>query len=245
MNKDGRRSFSIILFLLGLAFVPALAWLGFWQLDRADYKRSLEDRYFDNIAAIPLSETTLLSSTDQALEQWAFREVKLIGSLSAKLHFLLDNQVYEGRAGYRLISVFSTDSGMNYLVDRGWLAGPASRDDLPEVPGSGEYITLVASLWPDMGTLPKLDSAEYDTDWPRRIQRVHLREMNAILVKEGVERIFPRLLRMGRGQEGALTVIQTPLEFNPERHTGYAVQWFGLMAALVIGMLTVYRKQKE
>ena len=46
--------------------------------------------------------------------------------------------------------------------------------------------------------------------------------------------LFPYSVRLDAGQPGALRVDWEPINTQPEKHTGYAVQWFAMAIALVL-----------
>src|SRR5690606_42085213 len=63
------------------------------------------------------------------------RKSESSGSCQAERQWLLDNRTYRGRVGYEVVSLFRLESGAGaLLVNRGWIAAPARREMLPEVP---------------------------------------------------------------------------------------------------------------
>jgi surfeit locus 1 family protein len=49
-----------------------------------------------------------------------------------------------------------------------------------------------------------------------------------------LENALPREVRLEPGQPGLLTAVSIRTRFDSQRHSGYAVQWFALAAALVV-----------
>ena len=80
--------------------------LGNWQAGRATEKRAL--------AA-------------------SFAPVELRGTFEPKYTVLLDNKIFRGRPGYHVVQPLRTGQGTYVLVNRGWAAAGASREQLPEV----------------------------------------------------------------------------------------------------------------
>ena len=226
-----------------LLLVAALCWLGFWQLERAAYKRILEDQYFDNLAAVPLEESSLvemwkLQEGAAGKPVFAFRTIELTGKYAQGKSFLLDNQIYKTRVGYRVIGLFESDSDTHYLVDRGWIAADTNRNVLPGPEYPDGEVTIFGMVWPNLGLVPVLKKSALDESWPKRIQRVDIELMQSVA---GIK-IFPYLLRLEPSQPGAFTVLSRKVRFSADRHTAYAVQWFGLAFTLVAGLIILVRK---
>jgi len=137
-SADWRMTLFVVLML------PLVVGLGFWQLERAAYKQGLMDAYFDKLGALPVP---------LAADPTPFTRVRVRGSY-LPIQLLLDNQIDAGTPGYWVYAPFTAD-GVTWLVNRGWVAGPRLRTDLPVVPElpQGE-VTIVALAWPDTGMLP-------------------------------------------------------------------------------------------
>ncbi|MBV1907280.1 MAG: SURF1 family protein [Pseudomonadales bacterium] len=246
LSMKSKKLSSLIILVGILALFSLLLWLGFWQLERAAYKRSLEDRYFDSLAMRPLKENALqiseLEESGLGMEsELAFRQLRLRGQYLPGRNFLIDNQLYKGQPGYRLVSAFRSAMGNNYLVDRGWLAAEADRSNLPVLVTPEEDISILNVIWPNLGLVPLLKDLPEVDGWPKRIQRVDLAHMQDML---GLS-VFPNLLRLEKLQPGVLIVLTQNISFSGEKHTGYAVQWFGLAITLLVGLIVLYRKKNQ
>lgn len=198
--------------------LPLTLGLGAWQLERAETKVELRDAYFERMAAE--------AAAPQA-EPLMFERVLLVGRFEGT-SFLVDNQVHQGRAGYWVVSSFLDESGSRYLVNRGWLAASSDRGVLPEVTVPG-MVSTIGVVWPDTGLIPLLEDDAWASDWPKRVQRLNAPRMAALVEAEPFE------IRLEPGQPGGLTAITIGTSLSPDRHLGYAVQWFGLALVLVCG----------
>lgn len=203
--------------------LPSLLALGVWQLERAALKRRYERQYFERMAEAPLPVLEVLADAD-------FRRVMLAGTFDAERCFLVDNQVHEGRPGYWVVMPFRADDGSKWLVNRGWIAAPPTRESLPEVTTPEEPVSITGVVWPDMGLVPLLAEDVWPSNWPKRVQRLDAERMAA--AAGGSSSIE---IRLEAGQPGALIPAATAHDFQVSRHTGYAVQWFGLAGVLGIG----------
>lgn len=223
--------------------LPAVIALGFWQLQRAEYKRGLEDAYFDQLGALPTSLQTSRPSD--------FSRVKIVGRYVGP-HYLLDNQVRNGKPGYWVLTPFESDTSGVVLVNRGWVAQGKTRADLPDVSDLTDQATALAQpveldamVWPDTGLLPLFgaDPIEQLTPGFIRLQRLDW-ELIVPMYKQRVAHDADRQpvlraieLRLEAGQPGVFSPAPQTIEFGVARHVGYAVQWFGLGIALLVCFL--------
>lgn len=223
--RPGTRATLLMTVLFGLAVVLAL-----WQLNRADQKRVLQTGYIDSLGRLPMAPAALTG--DQADH---FARVRIVGRYQPR-DFLVDNSVHNGRVGYTVVSAFLGDQGRVYLINRGWLAAPGPRDVLPVLPLLENGLEITAVVWPDTGLLPLLADDRWPDTWPKRVQRLNVERMRRALGGG-----YPFVLRLEADQPGAFEPTAGVPDLAPDRHLGYAVQWFALgslafVAWLVIGI---------
>ena len=226
---------------LALGVMALFARLGFWQLDRAHQKqamlaeasRILEER-------IP---ETLASAADAAHVgdyAWARGEGRFLPGPAV----LLDNQNHQGRAGIRVYRAFQPKGSAGpLLVELGWLPLPGDRQ-LPPIE-SFAALTQVSGLLsppPSAGiasavATPQADGALLTTHLD------HALISNALHLPA----LAPRVLRLDPalkvGYARDLDIL--PNTLPPDRHLGYAVQWFGLAAAVLITALVLTLRSRR
>ncbi len=226
--------------LLFVLLLPLLLRLGFWQLQRAEEKRELQQRIELRAAQAPLEVSRLLSLADEELNH---RRVRLDGVFDNDTVYLLDNQVFNGKVGYQLLQRFyaSNDSQdtQAFLVNRGWIAGFPDRrlPELPVVTGRG---SVLASVYIPASRPVLLAEESLAQTWPQVIQSVDMAKIRAQLGEE----VYRYELRLQDGQWGALAVDWPVVNTGPEKHQGYAVQWFAMSAALVVCWLLASVKKR-
>jgi cytochrome oxidase assembly protein ShyY1 len=204
--------------ILVAVLVPATIALGFWQLDRAAQKRAIEVARLASYGALPVGE-------EQLMQAPAFARVRLEGRFDGMHQFLLDNQTRRGVAGYVVVTPFDTVGGQRVLVSRGWIAAPSSRAELPAVAAPDSQQRIVGSRWAPHDTTT--DETPWDESWPKRVEQFDGPRMGqAVRATQSID------FRLEEGQPGGLEPIIVGEEMSPVRHTGYAVQWFAMAAAL-------------
>lgn len=205
-------------------FLPLLLVLGSWQLDRSRHKQALFDDFAAGGAAVALDGR---SSGLEAMRRYA--PVRATGNYLAGRQFLLDNMVEGGVAGYRVLTPLLLGDGRAVLVDRGWVPRDFSAVALPEI-AVEEGVRTVTGL---LDALPRpgiaLD-APPQPGWPKVVQFPALDELSEAL---GLELVTGLVLLDPAAPDGYLRNWR-PSDFGPERHIGYAFQWFALAATLVI-----------
>jgi surfeit locus 1 family protein len=208
------------------AFLPLIIALGVWQLQRAEVKRSFEDVFVERSSARPTAPPAVVD-VDSDVD---FKRVRLVGEFEADRYFLVDNQLDAGRPGYWVVASFRGQDGRRWLVNRGWIAARAEREQLPQVPQPGGKVAVVGAFWPDTGLIPLLAEDPWDGPWPLRVQRLNVARMARLL-----DNAAPREIRLDSGQPESLAALSLRTGFDAGRHQSYAAQWFGLAAALVVG----------
>ncbi len=222
-----------------LVLLPVLVSLGFWQLDRAGERQAA----LDALAEGEQAPVVALQREQPPYEGVRHHRGRAPGAPLTDQVFLVDNQVHQGQGGYRVLQPWLLDgSDTVLLVDRGWVEAPGGRADLPdpEWPGWGVLVEGVIDSGPSVG-LRLGEPAEEHERWPRRLQY-----LDYDYVAEQLDRpVVPYLLRLNPEHPAALTQDWQPSALPPERHQGYALQWFGLSAALVVIWLVVNLKRER
>jgi len=220
---------TVMLFaLLGLFFSA-----GFWQLDRAAQKSSLQDRLVTASADEALREPV----TDDQADANRFRRFELQGRYLPERQVLLDNMTDGGSNGYQVVTPFQT--GDTYvLVNRGWIAASHDRQVLPDIAvGAGER-TIVARLnfLPAPGL--KLEQQDVSDTWPRRLLFPDREQLEKTL---GLKLPDYQLQLDPTQPDGFLREWQMT-DFGPEKHLGYAFQWFSFAAlACIFYLILMYQ----
>lgn len=232
----GRRTFAPSLWatLPMLLLLALLLWLGSWQLDRAGQRRAQLAAYAQNDAApLPLPPAARAPSR--------YAHVRLAGRYLPERQFLLDNMTHAGVAGYRVLTPFVTDGGETVLVDRGWVPAGPSRAALPGVAvGDGtRAVTGRVDALPRPGI--ELGAAPSSGPWPRVVGFPRLPELGAALGRA----LYPQIVLLDAEAPDGYLRDWRPGGMPPERHVGYAVQWFALALTLVAGYVVASLRKRE
>jgi surfeit locus 1 family protein len=205
-----------------LFFALLTAWLGHWQLDRAQQKRDLEARY-ESMARLPAVALTAFPADWQGL---FYRRARASGVFDAPHQIFIDNRIYRDRPGYHVVTPLRLPGGA-VLVNRGWLPAAADRSTAPHAPPPAAMQTMEGILVPAQSRFLEL-SANSDQgpvwqnlDW-KRYRAWYRPDLPDVL-----------LLQTSPSNDGLIRDWPRP-DLGIARHLGYAVQWFSMTAAIVV-----------
>jgi surfeit locus 1 family protein len=200
--------------------------LGQWQLRRAAQKEALQAAV-DSKGRLPaLDARSLLASQNISAE--AQRPAALKGSWRPDHTVYLDNRPMSGKTGFVVVTPLVLDgSSQAILVQRGWVPRNfADRTRLPDVSTPSGTVTVEGRIAPPPSRLYEFTGIESG-----RI-RQNL-DVPAFRAETGLPLLEVSLLQTGAASEGLLREWAAP-NLGVDKHYGYAFQWFGLCALVII-----------
>lgn len=220
--------------LLWLPVFVLFCLLGQWQLTRYHYKKHLVDAASTrlNRPAVSFSE---IQSGQTAADP--FLRVTLKGVWQNDAVILVQNQFYHHRTGVEVLTPVRIvgDSRM-LLVDRGWHAVSSPQHPPVILPVQGVR-TIRGYLLPQPSYQFMLgDNIRNPGQRPLLIQQIDL----AALSRQFKQDFYPFVLKLdpdipfGFERESSAHLA---LPVPPERHLGYAFQWFAMAAVLFLACL--------
>ncbi len=223
-----RRHFrpSLLPSVVVLIMLAALCSLGSWQLNRADEKQRLMDRY-SRASELP---TVDIGSLDRDWQGYQYRRIELSGEYDELHHILLENRIHKGLPGYLVLTPFVLAGGDKaVLVNRGWIAKAKDSKELIRIDKNVSRINGLVSHPPSVGMkMGSLDDSP--AGWPKAIPYVETEWMALQLAKP----ILPWVVLLDPDEpHGFIREWQPSVRMGPEKHKGYAFQWFALAIALI------------
>ena len=224
---------------MALATVLALALtvsLGRWQLNRAAQKEALataiETRQHE--PALPASELQALAQAPELLH----RQVQLRGRWLPQHTVYLDNRQLHGRPGFWVFTPLQLEpEGGVVLIQRGWVArnfqdrSAVAPIETPAglVQLQGRVASWPARLW-QFAAEPPLPAAGGVQASARIRQNL---EIGSYRQQSGLALPDYTVLQLGPASDG-LQRDWPAADNGVHKHYGYALQWFGLAALIIV-----------
>lgn len=218
--------------LLCAPLFALLLGLGFWQLERLQWKRNLIAEIGHNMRAPPISLDLALKL---GVAHAQYRRVTLTGRFDNARESYLYTTGPEGRPVYHLLTPLLLDGGGAVMIDRGYiplaLREPALR---PESEPVGAVNTV--------GVLRTPDKPGIFTPSPDVRDRVWFaRDVEAMGQRDHLRLVAPVVLEaVGTGSAKWPRGGQTRVDL-PNDHLQYALTWFLLASALVVVYIAWHR----
>jgi surfeit locus 1 family protein len=227
--RIGARTFApgLVPTLLMLPVLALLLGLGTWQLGRAEEKRALFEAFARGTDA-----TSELPPASRPAPRYT--HVRLEGRYLPGRQVLLDNVTHAERVGYRVLTPLEREDGETVLVDRGWVPLGRSRAVLPDVAVDAEPRAIAGRV----DALPRAGidlEAPEGSGWPRVASFPSMPELERALGRP----LYPQIVLLDADQPDGYVREWRPPGLPPERHLGYAVQWYSLATALVVIWIVV------
>ncbi len=250
--------------LITLLLFPTFVYLSFWQFGRYQLKTNWHTaiNHHQNQSPLHWKDINALLIHEENLQSLRYQTLELRGKFLNNSQLFLDNQVYQGKAGYHVLTPFSIkDTGCLILVDRGWVSGQR-REELPIIPSIHEEVslkgwisfpiqTLKLSSNTDNSPLSVLEadrfykstytneSSEtqplYPLHAPLRIQMVEFNALSELFQ----QKVLPMILKLPEDNPYSFATEAIIFTIQPERHLGYAIQWLSMAIGVFIYFVVI------
>ena len=213
--------------MLFLCFL--LVKLGFWQLHRASEKKDMLANFKHT------RETSSEWSTLTTLPK-QYAPIKVKGRFIKPL-FYLDNQWSQHHLGYDILLPFViANSNTVVMVDIGWVPRQESAL-LPDIRFPKEVRQLAGYVYfpsPKQWVLGQI--IEH-----RGADNILLEKIDTDTIAKVVSKpVTPFIIRLDKKSPFGYCKDWVIVSMPPERHQGYAVQWFALAMVVGVGMIFVF-----
>ncbi|GAA1186901.1 SURF1 family protein [Streptomyces hebeiensis] len=234
----------VILTLLGLALVPVMIELGFWQLHRHEHRVAQNELIADNLEAkpVPVTELTAPGHTVPRDDYW--RRVTVTGRFDTAHEVVVRRRTStDDRVGYHVLTPLLLTDGRAVIVNRGWIPAPGDQEAFPDIPAPARgEVTVTGRLKADETTAA---SGIKDLEGlpPRQVMLINSEQQQELLgrtVLGGyVELVSPA------PADGSPEPIANPDHSSIGSHMAYAVQWWLFAAGVPVGWVILVRREKR
>lgn len=225
-----------ILVILGVA---VLARLGFWQLERLEQRRALNQLVAERWDQDPFN----LNQEDipAQIEELGYRRIQATGVFDYDHQVVLKNQNRETEPGVKLVTPLLLADGRAILVERGWIPYAQSTPEHWAQFTEATDATMVVGMLQKSQILPGAQPpTSAQTEWFRIDVEAIQRQIPYPLLPV----FLTQLPEPGRGYE-ELPYRTVPFEITEGNHFSYALQWFMFAAILGGGYLPYIAYQER
>ncbi len=194
--------------LFGAFGIAVLMSLGIWQMQRLAWKEAVLAEIDARIGAAPVA---LPAAPDPVADR--FLPVQVKGELTGEELDVLVSRKEIG-AGYRVISVFVTETGRRVLLDRGFLI-----DDARGLPRETRALEVTGNLvWPD----------EVDSYTPAPDKKTRVWFARDVPAMAAVLKTEPLLIVARTPTKDGIEPMPVDSSAITNDHLNYAITWFSL-----------------
>jgi surfeit locus 1 family protein len=232
-----------ILVVLGMVM---LVRLGFWQLDRLQQKREFNTMMAERWRSEPYDLNSQALPADPAgMQELEYRRVAAQGRWDYDHQILINNQTYQGTAGYVVVTPLVLGEDRAVLVARGWIPAdqvePAqlAQFDEPAAAGtSGPIVGLARKSQAMPGGAVSTPVAAPRREWYRMDIPAIQGQMPYALEPGYLE----QMPEEGRAYD-AMPIRSEPMALDDGNHLSYAIQWFTFALVLGFGYIMLVRQR--
>ena len=227
-------NFKSKILIFAIIFVPITISLGIWQIERANEKKLIIANYDKLLVSAPIA-----LQKNRMLNNW--QPIETTGTYEDTIVYE-DNAINNGKAGFKVYHLFRNDDGTFIFIHRGFIERNLIKNNLPEV----EIPTEKKSIY---GTTLFKQNNTFVKNIEESDSRI-IQEFNASLLIDKYpmlkdKYLHPFLFNLDIRDVNKYQPIEKPVNMTASKHIGYAIQWFGLCAALIILTIYAYRRKGE
>ena len=201
--------------------------LGSWQLNKAQFKLSLQAQYskYENDPA------TQLPTNFSNLDEMRYKKVRVHGKYLPQYQILLDNQFDGERAGYYVLTPLAIDGSENIiLVNRGWIEASENHNQIPEVNTPLTSQSVEGFVWVPSHKFYTLEKKTNTKEWNKVWQNIDLDLYTQLVPKK----VLPIILKMSPNNEGGFARHWVRPDDRVQTHLSYGYQWYGFAIASIL-----------
>jgi surfeit locus 1 family protein len=215
---------------IALLLIILCAWAAQWQYHRGVDRHARNTVIEERIAKTPLA----LAKVEGELAEYEWQTITATGRFDSNKQILLRNRYNEGKYGYEVLTLFTSDDSRNFWVDRGWVEAGATATTAPVVtPVPDTQVSITGRLRLD-SSLPRGSFFAL----PGKGQGL-VSELNA-QSQLNTEKFYIDLLSGSEAELTPAVTAQLP-ELSDGPHMAYALQWIFFGGLVIYGRILIRR----
>jgi len=221
-------SFFKTIIALGLVFLCVVA--ANWQYTRGVDRHERNNVIEERIARSPIE----LNARDAKLENNEWQSISTAGKFDSTQQILLRNRYSEGKYGYEVLTLFTSNSGEKFWVDRGWVQAGATATTAPVVTAVPNTEVSITGRFRLDSSLPRGSFFALPGNGEGLVS-----ELNAQSQLDTEKFYIDLLSGSDPSLSPAVPAQLPPLSDGP--HMAYAVQWLFFGGLIIYGRILIRR----
>ncbi len=239
VRKTSSRFFLGFMSVLGAIFFIVFMGLGFWQVERLQWKLDLIARVDARIHAEPIAAPGPDDWANVNQKDDEYRHVTLTGTYLNDKEVLV-HALTERGAGYWVLTPMRSSNGALTFINRGFVPSdkrdPSLRQEM-QISGETTVTGLLRMPEPDGFFLRPNDPAR--NDW-------NSRDVAAFAQKDNLGAVAPYFIDAdATANAGALPIGGLTVVKFRNSHLSYAITWFALAAMVAGAAIFVWRHERK
>ncbi len=215
---------------IALLLIVLCLWAAQWQYHRGVDRHARNTVIEERIAKTPLA----LAKVEGELAEYEWQTITATGRFDSNKQILLRNRYNEGKYGYEVLTLFTSDDSRNFWIDRGWVEAGATATTAPVVtPVPDTQVSITGRLRLD-SSLPRGSFFAL----PGKGQGL-VSELNA-QSQLNTEKFYIDLLSGSEAELTPAVTAQLP-ELSDGPHMAYALQWIFFGGLVIYGRILIRR----
>lgn len=237
----------VILTLVGLALIPAMIRLGFWQLHRHEHRVAQNQLIGRSLKAPAVPVTRLTSPGHDVPRADTWRTVTAAGRFDTRDEVVVRQRTGSDAQsiGYFVLTPLLLDDGRAVLVNRGWIAPGNDLTRFPHVPAPATgRVTVTGRLKADETSAGSGIKDKKGLP-PRQVMLINSRQQAERLSRPVLGGYVELTAVTPKGPGGQPDPVAPPDHSDIGPHMAYAVQWWLFSAGVPIGWVVLVRRERR
>ena len=207
-----------------IIFIVTFVLLGKWQIDRSHEKKRIIDNFNEKLVR-PTKQFNQINFDDNDI----YKPYYISGRYLTQFSYLQEGKILNNRLGVDLYMPFETLSGKIILVNRGWLLTDYDRTKIP-VFNTPEGVTRLHGFFIKESDYAYINETKTISGWPHHVVEIDIQ----IIGKQIKREIFPFIFVLKEDSDSVYQYHWRAINMSPQKHFGYAIQWYAMAIALII-----------
>lgn len=226
-----RRPRWLVLLAVVLILAALFIRLGFWQLDRLQQRRAVNQVVSASRAQPPAPLAEVMTPAQTVGSDTQYRRVSVRGEYKQDSDVLVRNRTVDDRVGFFVLTPLLSAAGTIFIA-RGWLP--------PNSAGANQAPTIPAAPTGEVNVIGRLRSNETETairpttlDGLPAVTRINAKALARTAEQPAYHGYLELVQQVPRNAKAFIAIPAPKVEEGP--HLSYAVQWFSFAAIAVFG----------